>query len=330
MFYNYPNGSNCGNTPGGCNPDEAAFDECRCPGAGGCAPRGCNCCCNRGPTGPQGPMGPRGCPGPQGPMGYPGPQGPVGPAGPRGPQGFPGTPGPTGPTGATGTNGMNGIMGPTGPTGANGPTGATGATGPTGANGITGPTGANGVTGSTGPTGANGVTGPTGPTGNTNSACCGCTEQIRNILQQIITLYPNNNIFVTLRSGDAVVGRPGALIPGPNGQTGLFEVTTSQNLTQFLSICSIDTIQINNATYNDAITYLPEPVPALTDCCSDCESTIRSRLPVGTPNVSINTSTQTPSTGTVIRNEFGMIVLANEAAATITFLSSCSIDLFFI
>ena len=327
MYYNDPNRTNCGNIPGNYPPDESAFETCRCPGAGGNTPRDCNCCCNRGPTGPQGPMGPRGCPGPQGPMGYPGPQGPIGPAGPIGPQGFPGIPGPTGPTGptgATGTNGMNGIMGPTGPTGANGPAGATGATGPTGANGVAGPTGPTGATGVTGPTGA------TGPAGDTNSACCGCTEQIRNILQQIVTLYPNNNIFVTLRSGDAVVGRPGALIPGPNGRIGLFEVATTQNLSQFLSNCSIDTIQINNATYNDTIVYLPEPVPAPTDCCSDCESTIRSRLPVGTSNVSIITSTQTPSTGTVIRNEFGMIVLANEAAATITFISSCSIDLFFI
>ena len=71
------------------------------------------------------------------------------------------------------------------------------------------------ATGATGPTGANGVTGPTGatgPAGDANSACCGCTEQIINILQQIITLYPNNNIFVTLKSGDAVVGLPGTLI----------------------------------------------------------------------------------------------------------------------
>ena len=319
MYYNDPNRTNCGNIPGNYRPDEPAFDACRCPGAGGNSP-GCNCC-NRGPTGPQGPMGPRGCPGPQGPMGYPGPQGPIGPAGPRGPQGFPGIPGPTGPagpTGATGTNGMNGIMGPTGPTGA---TGATGANGLNGAIGPTGPTGANGPAG---------ATGATGPAGDANSACCGCTEQIINILQQIITLYPNNNIFVTLKSGDAVVGLPGTLISGPNGRIGLFGVTTSQNLTQFLSVCNIDTIQINNATYNDAIIYLPEPVPAPTDCCSDCESTIRSRLPVGTPNVSIITNTQTPSTGTVIRNEFGMIVLANEAAATVTFISSCSIDLFII
>ena len=211
-----------------------------------------------------------------------------------------------GPAGPQGPQGPQGIQGPVGPTGPMGPAGATGATGPTG------------------------TTGATGPAGDTNSASCGCKEQMRNIIQQIIALYPNNDIFVTLDSGDAVVGRPGSLILGPNGRTGVFEVITSQNIRQFLPICSIDTIQINNATYNDVIVYLPEPVPAPTDCCADCEATIRSLLPVGTSGVSIITNTQTPSVGTVIKNEYGMIVLANEVSTNITFISSCNIDLFYV
>lgn len=145
-----------------------------------------------------------------------------------------------------------------------------------------------------------------------------------------LTICRNNDLFVTLNSGDAVVGRPGSLITGPNGRTGVFVVINPQNFDQYLSTCSIDSIQINNATYNNAIVYLPEPVPAPADCCADCESTIRSLLPVGTPNATITTSTQPPSVGTVIRNEYGMIVLANEAENNISFISSCSIDLFFI
>lgn len=180
-----------------------------------------------------------------------------------------------------------------------------------------------------GPRGATGPTGATGPAGNTNSGNCGCKEQMRNIIQQIITLYPNNNLFVTLDSGDAAAGRPGSLILGPNGLTGVFEVINPQNLMQYLSICSIDAIQISNATYNDEIVYLPEPVPAPTDCCADCEAAIRSLLPVGT-DVSIITNAQTPSVGTVIRNEYGMIVLANVADNNIIFISSCNIDEFFI
>ena len=50
---------------------------------------------------------------------------------------------------------------------------------------------------------------------------------------------------------------------------------------------------------------------------------------VPTFRVDIITNTQTPSNGTVIKNEYGMIVLANEASNNITFISSCSIDRFY-
>ena len=181
----------------------------------------CGGCC-QGPTGPTGPRGCPGLPGPMGPRGCPGSQGITGPTGAMGPQGYVGPTGPMGPTGPAGQAGPAGTTGSTGPMGPAGPMGVTGATGPAG------------VTGATGPTGVTGATGPTGPAANTNSACCGCKEQLRNIIQQIITLYPNNDLLVTLESGDAVVGRPGSLILGPNGRTGVFEVT---NLRIFRSIC---------------------------------------------------------------------------------------------
>ena len=49
----------------------------------------------------------------------------------------------------------------------------------------------------------------------------------------------------------------------------------------------------------------------------------------GAANICV-TSSQTPSVGTVVRNEYGMLVLSNEARTNITFVSSCSIDLFLI
>ena len=313
MRYDYTNSMNRGDYPYGesneyCENDNRYTDPMSTnpnPFCGGCC---------QGPTGPTGPRGCPGLPGPMGPRGCPGSQGITGPTGAMGPQGYVG---PTGP------------MGPTGPAGQAGPAGTTGPMGPAGPMGVTGATGPAGVTGATGPTGVTGATGPTGPAANTNSACCGCKEQLRNIIQQISTLYPNNDLLVTLESGDAVVGRPGSLILGPNGRTGVFEVTNPQNFPQYLPICSIDTIQINNAVYNNAIVYLPEPVPAPTDCYADCDTIIRSLLPVGT-DANITTSTQTPTVGTVIENEYGMIVLANEAANNVTFISSCNIDLFYV
>ena len=316
MRYDYTNSMNRGDYPYGesneyCENDNRYTDPMSTnpnPFCGGCC---------QGPTGPTGPRGCPGLPGPMGPRGCPGSQGITGPTGAMGPQGYVGPTGPMGPTG------------PAGQAGPAGPTGSTGPMGPAGPMGVTGATGPAGVTGATGPTGVTGATGPTGPAANTNSACCGCKEQLRNIIQQIITLYPNNDLLVTLESGDAVVGRPGSLILGPNGRTGVFEVTNPQNFPQYLPICSIDTIQINNAVYNNAIVYLPEPVPAPTDCYADCDTIIRSLLPVGT-DANITTSTQTPTVGTVIENEYGMIVLANEAANNVTFISSCNIDLFYV
>ena len=316
MRYDYTNSMNRGDYPYGesneyCENDNRYTDPMSTnpnPFCGGCC---------QGPTGPTGPRGCPGLPGPMGPRGCPGSQGITGPTGAMGPQGYVGPTGPMGPTGPAGQSGPAGTTGSTGPMGPAGPMGVTGATGPAG------------VTGATGPTGVTGATGPTGPAANTNSACCGCKEQLRNIIQQIITLYPNNDLLVTLESGDAVVGRPGSLILGPNGRTGVFEVTNPQNFPQYLPICSIDTIQINNAVYNNAIVYLPEPVPAPTDCYADCDTIIRSLLPVGT-DANITTSTQTPTVGTVIENEYGMIVLANEAANNVTFISSCNIDLFYV
>ena len=172
---------------------------------------------------------------------------------------------------------------------------------------------------------------PRGSDGNSNDFCCFCTRQMLNIIQQIIALYPNANWAVSLDGGDIIIGRPDTLTVGPNGEAGTLQIVDSQGIsTQFVSICSIDTITINNITYNDTITYLPAPDPLPTDCCTDCDTTIRSKLPIGTAGVLITTSTQTPTQGTIIRNEYGMVVLNDPNANNISFVSSCRIDLVYI
>lgn len=166
---------------------------------------------------------------------------------------------------------------------------------------------------------------------NTNNTDCYCVEQMRNTLQQIARLYPDNQLFITLDSGDAVIGTAGQITLGPNGKSGLFELENSQvDVTQLISICSIDTITINDAIYNEEITYLPQPEPLATDCKADCETTIREALPVGTVGASIVTNTQITSQGNVIVNEPGMIVLENTERNNITFVSTCRIDVMYI
>ena len=277
----------------------------------------CKPICCIGPIGPTGPTGPQGAPG--------GPTGPTGLTGPTGPTGLTG---PTGPTGLTGPTGPTGLTGPTGPTGSTGPTGPTGLTGPTGPTGLTGPTG---PTGSTGPTGPTGSTGPTGPTGNTaNSTTCFCVDQMRNVIQQIITLYPNDNLIIAMESGNNASGRAGTLLPAPNSNpnSGLFQLINNQgNPEEALSICRIASITITSSTYNDTITYLPAPNPVSPGCDSNCENAIRSYLPVGTPNVDINAGGQTVAQGTVLKSEYGMVVIVGNNNSNPTFVSLCKAEI---
>lgn len=166
---------------------------------------------------------------------------------------------------------------------------------------------------------------------NAQSSECYCVEQMTNVIEQIARLYPDNQLLITLDSGDAVFGTAGEITLGLNGESGLFEVEISQiNRRQLISICSIDSIRIDNATYNEEITYLPEPNPVPTDCKADCEATIREALPVGTTDANIITNGAIASQGNVIVNESGMIVLENPTNTNITFISTCRIDAIFL
>ncbi len=80
-------------------------------------------------------------------------------------------------------------------------------------------------------------------TNSENEFDCYCVEQMQNIVEQIARLYPNSELFITLDGGDAAIGTPGKINLVPNGKSGTFQVkTTSENITQIVSICSIDAI----------------------------------------------------------------------------------------
>ena len=189
-----------------------------------------------------------------------------------------------------------------------------------------------GPTGPTGPSGgATGATGPTGPSGsNANSTSCFCVDQMRNIIQQIIALYPNDNIIVAMESGNNASGRPGSLLPGPNNNpsSGVFQLINAQGVRQeALSICRIASITITSSTYNDNITYLPAPSPLPTGCDANCEAAIRSYLPIGTPNASINSGGQTVAQGTILRSEYGMVVVVGNNNSNPSFVSLCKAEI---
>lgn len=94
-----------------------------------------------------------------------------------------------------------------------------------------------------------------------------------------------------------------------------------------VSICRIASVRITSATYNDAITFIPAPVPVPTGCAADCEAAVRSYLPVGTTGAAIKAGGQTVAQGTVLRNEFGMLVLVESKNSDPTFVSACKAEI---
>lgn len=287
-----------------------------------------------------GPQGPRGA---QGPMGVTGPADTitirytalVGPNEPALVTDVAGGPNhvldfdiPRGAVGATGARGPAGAVGPTGAQGVRGPTGAQGIPGAAGARG---PAGTPGATGSAGPIGPQGPIGPTGAAGVAAvSAECACIQQMRSVLQQIIQLYPTDTIVVMMESGSSASGRPGALLPAPNttSGSGLLQLVDAQGaVLEAVPLRKIVSVRIAGAVYHSDITYLPAPAPVLAGADTDCETAVRAYLPVGTARAMIQTGGQTVAQGTVLRNEFGMLVLVGPDNSDPTFVSACGAEI---
>lgn len=74
---------------------------------------------------------------------------------------------------------------------------------------------------------------------------------------------------------------------------------------------------------------MPEPNPVPTDCKYDCENAVRDILPVGTTGVNIITNTQIQAQGNVIVNVPGMVVLETPERNSVTFISTCEVNIIY-
>lgn len=187
-----------------------------------------------------------------------------------------------------------------------------------------------GPTGATGENGATGATGNTGATGPAAECCdCGCVQQMVNLLSQIIELYPTDNVVVSMESGENVSGHAGALLPPPNTNinAGLLQLNNSQGVPQeAVSICRIAAIRVTSTTYNQNITYLPAPSPLPIGCGANCESAVRSYLPVNTTGAHLKAGGQTVGQGLVIENQYGVIVVVGPNNSDPSFVSTCKVE----
>ena len=151
---------------------------------------------------------------------------------------------------------------------------------------------------------------------------------MRNIIEQIIELYPNDTLVIAMESGNNVSGRAGNLMPNSNAVGGLFQLVNNEGkIEEIISICKIVSITITSGIYDDSITYLNVPTPIPTGCDSDCESAIRTYLPVETKSVSIKAGGQTVATGTVLKSEYGMVVIVGNNNRNPAFVSLCKTEI---
>ncbi|RJW00942.1 hypothetical protein DW840_01895 [Eubacterium sp. AM35-6AC] len=153
---------------------------------------------------------------------------------------------------------------------------------------------------------------------------------MKHLLEQLIALYPNENVIVSMESGNNASGRLGSLLPSPNNnpQSGILQLVNSQGKpSEAISICHIASIRLTSASYNNAITYLSVPTPIPTGCDFDCEEATRMYLPIGTTGVSINAGGRTVGNGMVLKNEFGIIVLVGNTCDNPTFISACKAEI---
>lgn len=154
---------------------------------------------------------------------------------------------------------------------------------------------------------------------------------MRNVLQQIRVLYPNDTLVVSMESGNNVSGRPGAVLPtSSSGATGgVFQLLNGSGAVQStVSICRIAAVRVTSATYvSGSIEFLDTPTPTPEGCSADCQNAIRSYLLKGTTGVSIRAGGQTIAQGSVLENEYGMLLIGGSTGSNPTIVSICKTEI---
>lgn len=169
------------------------------------------------------------------------------------------------------------------------------------------------------------ATGAIGATGSsqTNSKYA-CVSQMTNILAQVITLFPDENIKVNFENGGSAAGRPSLV----SNNSVLVLKNSSGAITDKISVCKIAYISL---TGNDSfgtpgnlkITFLPAPSPLPTGC----EAGMRDQL---TPLVATSTTVDVKAGGSatgqqaVTATAFGIAILGSQIAVSTCLMEAIS------
>lgn len=149
--------------------------------------------------------------------------------------------------------------------------------------------------------------------------CCSiCEQQMKIVLDQLITLYPVNTYEINFEDGGTASGTPDSILTDIN--KGVLCINCDTTLKEYLNIGKIASLKVSDEIYSPTIQFLPAPIrPNI----SGCEESLRSILVVGT-NVIISLAGKDLVQGVVVADEFGMVII--QSGEDLQFIATCKIE----
>lgn len=154
-----------------------------------------------------------------------------------------------------------------------------------------------------------------------STAICYSYAQLANIINQLITMYPTNvmTVYTTGFSASTITGTPYQLYPSSEGTYGGIFVLLDAGKQEAIPLSSIAAIYTGDGTvYNQGIKYLP-PQMFNPGCDTNIITAIHDYLPVST-NVQMYMGAIINASGTIYKNEYGVLVLSDRLGNTPVFI----------
>lgn len=162
-----------------------------------------------------------------------------------------------------------------------------------------------------------------------NSAICFSYHQLANTISQIIAYYPTDTIKVYTKGNVAssVTGTPYQLYTSSAGTYGGIFILLENGSQQAIPLNSIAAIYTGDGTkYNSSISYLT--APTFPDGCdTNIITAIHDYLPLST-GVQMYMGSNISASGTIYKNEYGILVLSDADGNTPVFVPVMNITAF--
>ncbi|ATW24562.1 DNRLRE domain-containing protein [Candidatus Formimonas warabiya] len=160
-----------------------------------------------------------------------------------------------------------------------------------------------------------------------DTAICFSYAQLAHIIEQLVQLYPTSTMAVYTKgfSPSAVTGRPYQLYSSPEGTYGMIFLLNDAGQQYGIPLDAITAIYAGDGTvYNPSITYLTPPAFP-PGCDKNLLTALHDYLPVST-DVQLYMGSIISASGTIYKNEIGVVVLSDSNGNTPIFIPVTNIE----